>query len=135
MLGRLVCLVRRQHDYRLREGGGRVYLHCRRCGVRTPGWETSPRVRVIPTQPPPLRQQLADVEPRPSTDASLRLLLADTDNLDAGASRSGSLRIGLADADLDRSDALPLGELEPPPAADLSAKTVSSTPSFRLALE
>ena len=139
MLDRLVCLVRRQHDYRLCEGGGRVYLHCRRCGVRTPGWETSPRVRVIPTQPPPLRLLLADVEPWPSTDASLRLLLADTDtdtdNLNAGALRPGSLRIGLADADLDRSDALPLGELEPPPAADLSAIPVSSTPSFRLALE
>ena len=112
-----------------------MYLHCRRCGVRTPGWETSPRVRVIPTQPPPLRLLLADVEPRPSTDASLRLLLADTDtdtdNLGAVASPPGSLRLGLADADLDRSDALPLGELEPPP----SAEPVSSNPGLRLALE
>ena len=47
MLHRLICLLRRQHDYSLKEGHGHVFLFCRRCGVRTPGWETSPRFRVV----------------------------------------------------------------------------------------
>ena len=140
-----MCLVRRQHDYRLCEGGGRVYLHCRRCGVRTPGWETSPRVRVIPTQPPPPRLVLADTEPWPSADRSFRLLLADTDTNpdtatgtnddEAGASLPGSLRLALADTEPDLTDALPLGVLEPLPAADVSAQPVDPTAGFRLALE
>ena len=60
MLARLVCFVRRQHDYRLSQGGGRLYLSCHRCGSRTPGWETHSRPRVTTSRPEPLRLLLAD---------------------------------------------------------------------------
>ena len=132
MFDRLVCLVRRQHDYRLSEGGGRVYLHCRRCGVRTPGWETSPRVRVIPTQPPPLRLQLADTEPLPIASGPLRLLLADTE---PGTSAGPALRLQLADTDFAPADALPLGETDYASEATLSVGPDRSTGDFRLGLE
>ena len=57
MLGRLGCLVRLKHDYRIRGGGGHIYLHCHRCGTRTPGL----------IQPPPLfHQRLTDAAPRPT---------------------------------------------------------------------
>ena len=125
MFERLVCLVRRQHDYRLREGGGCVYLHCRRCGVRTPGFEASPRVRVRPTQPPPLRLLLADVEQPPLADVPLRLLLADTEPQTV-ADLSPRLLL---------SDARPSGRFEPGPRAELSVGSDRSPRDFRLGLE
>ena len=125
MFARLVCLVRREHDYRLREGDGRVYLHCRRCGVRTPGWETSPRVRVIPTQPPPLRLLLEDVAPPRPTGAPLRLLLADNE-----PEVADDLRLLLADTALDRSDAPLVGNF-----GSASSAEVRPDADFRLGLE
>ena len=131
MFDRLVCLVRRQHDYRLREGGGRVYLHCRRCGVRTRGWETSTRVRVIPTQPPPLRLLLAD-EPPPIADVPLRLLLADAE---PRTSADFSPRLRLDNTGFARTDAVPLGTTESPSQTELSVGAGRSTGDFRLGLE
>ena len=103
-----------------------MYLHCRRCGARTPGWETSSRVPVILTQPPPLRLLLADPE-KPSADVSLRLLLADPE---PGMSAAPSLRLLLAD-----TDALPLGELNPQSEAELSVRSARSSTDSRLVLE
>ena len=131
MFDRLVCLVRRQHDYRLSQGGGRVYLHCRRCGARTPGWETSPRVRVIPTQPPPLRLLLADAKPPPIADMPLRLVLADTE---PRTSADLSPRLQLADTGLN-PDALSLSETGPSSGAVPSGEPGGSSGDFRLGLE
>ena len=118
MLLRLVCLFRRQHDYALREGHGRVFLRCRRCGVRTPGWETSPTLRVV--EPVPARQGSLDdpaaaVSPsnepieRPGALSPLRLLLDDpVPDLVRPDPRGEPLRLLLADSER----VLPLGDLE-----------------------
>jgi hypothetical protein len=131
MFDRLVCLVRRQHDYHLSEGGGRVYLHCRRCGVRTPGWETSPRVRVLPAQAPVLRLLLDDAE-LPIAHGPFRLLLADAEPRMPALL---SLRLQLADAGFAPSDILPLDEIDCPSEATLSVGFYSSTGDARLGLE
>ena len=102
MLDRLVCLLRRQHDYALREGGGRVYLLCRRCGVRTPGWETSPRIRAIPTGPPPLQILLDKADAGP--DGVLPL-----DETDEQTRTYSDLRIVFDDLTPD-AVVLPLGD-------------------------
>jgi hypothetical protein len=70
MLARLVCFVRRQHDYRLSQGGGRLYLSCYRCGSRTPGWETHSRPRVNPSRSEPLRLLLEDSELNGESDTT-----------------------------------------------------------------
>lgn len=61
MLERLLCLVRRQHENRLRSEGGLAFLVCEYCGYRSAGWETG--------QPPTAKS-------RPD---SLRLLFGDGD--------------------------------------------------------
>lgn len=118
MLHRLVCLLRRQHDYALREGHGRIFLHCRRCGVRTSGWETSSRLRVV--EPAPERQDSLDdfaaaVSPsdelieRPGALSPLRLLLDDRVLEPVRSDPRGQpLRLLLADSER----VLPLGDLE-----------------------
>ena len=118
MFHRLVCLLRRQHDYALREGHGRVFLHCRRCGVRTPGWETSPKLRVVE---PTLDRQgslddsaaaispSADLIERPGAFSTLRLLLDDPVPEPVRPDPQGQpLRLLLADSER----VLPLGDLE-----------------------
>ena len=41
MLKRLTCLLSGEHDYRMRERDGRVFLECQRCGGKSPGWESA----------------------------------------------------------------------------------------------
>ena len=132
MFDRLVCLIRRQHDYRLSQGGGRVYLHCRQCGVRTPGWETSPRVRVIPTQPPPPRLLLADAAPPPIANVPLRLLLAD---IEPETSADLMPRLNLADGGSSPPEALSLSGTGPSSGAVSSGGRGLSSSDFRLGLE
>ncbi len=55
MFVRLACFLRRQHNYRMRGSDGRVYLECRNCGFRSPGWEMGPKARPIIQQVPSLR--------------------------------------------------------------------------------
>ena len=55
MFVRLACFLRRQHNYKLRGSDGRVYLECRHCGFRSPGWEMGPKARPVPRQVPSLR--------------------------------------------------------------------------------
>ena len=117
MLHRLICLLRRQHDYSLKEGHGHVFLFCRRCGVRTPGWETSPRFRVVEPASEPRQATRSDpwaaaVPPgEPAESAGfpeLRLILDEpvstpvrTDTLEP------PLRLLLAESE----GVLPLGDL------------------------
>ena len=49
MFERLTCFIRREHDYRLRGQDGRVFLECRLCGDRSPGWDTRPVRAAAPT--------------------------------------------------------------------------------------
>ena len=64
MLERVLCLVRRRHENRLRSEGGWTFLVCEYCGHRSAGWETG--------APPAARS-------RPD---SLRLLFGDGDGGD-----------------------------------------------------
>ena len=47
MFGRFSCFIRRQHHYRLRGQGGRVFMECRDCGHRSPGWDLGPKAKPI----------------------------------------------------------------------------------------
>ena len=72
MFKRFACLVRREHDYRLRGRNGRVFLECKRCGVQSPGWEMGPSARPVRDTPPPLRLLLDEsILPRLMPDARL----------------------------------------------------------------
>ena len=66
MLERLVCLVRRSHNYAVRRKDGQMYLLCRRCSVQTPGWDVGAQARYKPAQPaqPPLRLLLDATGPQ-----------------------------------------------------------------------
>ena len=133
MFDRLFCLIRRQHDYRLSHGGGRMYLQCRRCGVRTPGWETSPWVRVILTQPPLPRLSLADADDsRPFPDSPFRLLLDDTEPRTAP---DIAPRLKLGETGRASSDAMLLGESESRSGDMVSMRAGRSAENFRLRLE
>lgn len=97
MLARLVCFVRRQHDYRLSQGEGRLYLSCHRCGSRTPGWETHSRPRVTPSRPEPLRLLLAGPELSEESDTRpINVLPSDSKpTLVVALGSSGPFRLSL----------------------------------------
>ncbi len=110
-----------------------MYLQCFRCGVRTPGWEASPWVRVIPTQPPPLRLALAEADDSPPLpDSPFRLLLDDTEPRTAP---DISLRLKLGETGCTFPDAMPLGEPESRSGVMSSMRSGRSTGNFRLGLE
>jgi len=88
MLLRLICLIRRHHEYRIRDASGRAFLECNRCGHCSPGWEHGVRPR--PTGTPAFRVELGDAsdlelarhldlpprqDVRPAPAADFRLLL------------------------------------------------------------
>lgn len=45
------CRFFREHDYSLRREPAELFLECRRCGHRSPGWNLS-QTRVKPTDSP-----------------------------------------------------------------------------------
>lgn len=59
MFERLLCFIRRRHEYRFRSENGLAFLMCEHCGFRSSGWETGPAPIPTPSAP------------------SLRLLLGD----------------------------------------------------------
>ena len=71
MLGRLTCLFRRQHNYRLRGKDDRVFMECMVCGYRSRGWEMGPKARPIegPT-PRQFRLWLDDWVPPPTAEVA-----------------------------------------------------------------
>jgi len=95
MLDRLVCLFLRQHDYVLQQSKARIFLCCRRCGVRTPGWETSSRLRVIEQQKSRSSEGPSNL---PSTDSLASESPTDS-AIRSGSRVASSFRILLADSD------------------------------------
>jgi hypothetical protein len=58
MFGRFSCFIRRQHHYRLRGQGGRVFMECLDCGHQSPGWDLGPKAKSIPQESSEFRLSL-----------------------------------------------------------------------------
>ena len=112
-LKRLTCLVSGEHDYRMRERAGRVFLECQQCGGQSPGWESTrpareaaPSSRRQPTDPAagttPAASNPDDRQERVDAGEFLREILADGPIKQADAIKRARER-GIADRTLRRA--------------------------------
>ena len=91
MLLRLICFIRRRHNYRLRGRDGRMFMECGDCGYRSHGLEMGPKARPLAQQSTKLRLWLDDaVSLPPAADSGVAL-----ESLGAPSSRPDELRLQL----------------------------------------